>query len=50
MAQDLANWIQAPGRVKAPSLKLVLTVSLAGGSFTACGSGFIVLAPLDKTS
>ena len=33
-----------------PSLNLVFTVTLAGGSRTECESWFITLAPLDKTS
>ena len=41
---------QARHRWVIPSLKLIFTVSLAGGSLTACDSWFIVLEPLDKTS
>ena len=33
-----------------PSLNLVFTVTLAGGSRTECESWFIILAPLEKTS
>ena len=33
-----------------PSLNLVFTATLAGGSRTDCESWFLVLAPLDKTS
>ena len=33
-----------------PSLNLVFTVTLAGGSRTECESWFITLAPLEKTS
>lgn len=33
-----------------PSLKLVLTVSLGGGTSPECESWYIVLAPLDKRS
>jgi hypothetical protein len=41
---------QARQRWVIPSLKLTLTVSLAGGSRTDCDSWFIVLEPLDKIS
>ena len=41
---------QARHRWVIPSLKLIFTVSLAGGSLTACDSWFIVLEPLDRTS
>jgi hypothetical protein len=37
-------------RWEIPSLKLIFTVSLAGGSRTDCESWFIVLEPMDKTS
>ena len=33
-----------------PSLKVSLTVTLAGGSFSDCESWYVVLEPLDKTS
>ena len=33
-----------------PSLKVALTVTLAGGSFSDCESWYVVLEPLDKTS
>ena len=32
-----------------PSLKVALTVTLAGGSFSDCESWYIVLEPLEKT-
>ena len=35
---------------KIPSLNLVFTATLAGGSRTDCESWFLVLAPLEKTS
>ncbi|HEY7292098.1 MAG TPA: hypothetical protein VH583_19845 [Vicinamibacterales bacterium] len=41
---------RAKQRWEIPSLNLVFTVSLAGGSRTDCESWFIVLEPLDKTS
>lgn len=41
---------QARHRWVVPSLKLAFTVSLAGGSLTACDSWFVVLEPLDRTS
>ena len=41
---------QARQRWVIPSLKLIFTVSLAGGFRTDCDSWFIVLEPLDKTS
>ena len=37
-------------RWEIPSLKLIFTVSLAGGSRTDCESWFIMLEPMDKTS
>ena len=33
-----------------PSLKVSLTVTLAGGSFSDCESWYVVLEPLEKTS
>ncbi len=33
-----------------PSLKVALTVTLAGGSFSDCESWYVVLEPMDKTS
>ena len=33
-----------------PSLKVALTVTLAGGSFSDCESWYIILEPMDKTS
>jgi hypothetical protein len=44
----LAN--RAKQRWEIPSLKLVFTVTLAGGSRTDCESWFIVLEPIEKTS
>ena len=41
---------RAKQRWEVPSLNLVLTATLAGGSRTDCESWFIVLAPLEKTS
>jgi len=41
---------RARQRWEIPSLKLVFTVTLAGGSFSDCESWYIVLEPLDKTS
>ena len=41
---------RAKQRWEVPSLNLVFTVALAGGSRTDCESWFIVLEPLDKTS
>lgn len=41
---------RAKQRWEIPSLNLVFTVTLAGGSRTDCESWFIVLAPLEKTS
>ena len=41
---------RAKQRWEIPSLNLVFTVALAGGSRTDCDSWFIVLEPLDKTS
>ena len=37
-------------RWEIPSLKLIFSVALAGGSRTDCESWFIVLEPLEKTS
>jgi hypothetical protein len=41
---------RAKQRWEIPSLNLVFTVTLAGGSRTDCESWFIVLSPLGKTS
>jgi hypothetical protein len=41
---------RAKQRWEIPSLKLALTVTLAGGSLTDCESWFILLEPLQKTS
>jgi hypothetical protein len=41
---------RAKQRWEIPSLNLVFTVALAGGSRTDCESWFIVLEPLEKTS
>jgi hypothetical protein len=41
---------RAKQRWEIPSLNLVFTVTLAGGSRTDCDSWFIVLEPIDKTS
>jgi hypothetical protein len=41
---------RARQRWEIPSLNLVFTVALAGGSRTDCDSWFIVLEPLEKTS
>src|SRR5258708_33020544 len=41
---------RARQRWEIPSLKLAFTVTMAGGSRTDCGSWFIVLEPLAKTS
>jgi hypothetical protein len=41
---------RAKQRWEIPSLNLVFTVTLAGGSRTDCESWFIVLEPLEKTS
>jgi hypothetical protein len=41
---------RAKQRWEIPSLKLVFSVTLAGGSRTDCESWFIVLEPLEKTS
>jgi hypothetical protein len=41
---------RARQRWEIPSLKLVFTVTMAGGSFSDCESWYIVLEPLDKTS
>lgn len=41
---------RAKQRWEIPSLNLVFTVTLAGGSRTDCESWFIVLSPLEKTS
>jgi hypothetical protein len=40
----------AKARWEIPSLGLVFTVTLAGGSRTDCESWFVLLQPLDKTS
>lgn len=37
-------------RWEIPSLNLVFTVTLAGGSLTSCESWFVLLEPLGKTS
>ena len=41
---------RAKQRWEIPSLNLVFTVTLAGGSRTDCESWFIILEPLEKTS
>jgi hypothetical protein len=41
---------QARQRWEIPSLKLIFTATLAGGSRTDCESWFILLEPLEKTS
>lgn len=41
---------RAKQRWEIPSLNLVFTVTLAGGSRTDCDSWFILLEPIDKTS
>ena len=41
---------RAKQRWEIPSMNLVLTATLAGGSRTDCESWFIVLSPLEKTS
>jgi hypothetical protein len=41
---------RAKQRWEIPSLNLVFTVAMAGGSRTDCDSWFIVLEPLEKTS
>jgi hypothetical protein len=41
---------RAGRRWSVPSLNLVLTVTLGGGSRTDCENWFILLEPLDKTS
>jgi len=41
---------RAKQRWEIPSLNLVFTVTLAGGSRTDCESWFILLEPLEKTS
>ena len=41
---------RASQKWEVPSLSLVFTVALAGGSRTECESWFITLAPLEKTS
>jgi len=41
---------RAKQRWEIPSLNLVFTVALAGGSRTDCDSWFITLSPLEKTS
>jgi hypothetical protein len=41
---------RAKQRWDIPSLNLVFTVTLAGGSRTDCESWFVVLEPLEKTS
>jgi hypothetical protein len=41
---------RAKQRWEVPSMNLVLTATLAGGSRTDCESWFIVLTPLEKTS
>ena len=41
---------RAKQRWEIPSLKLIFSVTLAGGSRTDCESWFIVLEPLEKTS
>jgi hypothetical protein len=41
---------RASGRWQIPSLNLLFTATLAGGSRTDCDSWFITLAPLEKAS
>ena len=41
---------RARQRWDVPSLKVSLTVTLAGGSFSDCESWYVVLEPLEKTS
>ena len=41
---------RARQRWEVPSLKVALTVTLAGGSFSDCESWYVVLEPLDKMS
>ena len=41
---------RARQRWEVPSLKVSLTVTLAGGSFSDCESWYVVLEPLEKTS
>jgi hypothetical protein len=41
---------RAKQRWEIPSLSLVFTATLAGGSRTDCESWFIILAPMEKTS
>ena len=41
---------RAKQRWEVPSMNVVLTATLAGGSRTDCESWFILLAPLEKTS
>jgi hypothetical protein len=41
---------RARQRWEIPSLKLVFTVTLAGGSYSDCESWYVVLEPLEKTS
>jgi len=40
---------RARQRWEVPSLKVSLTVTLAGGSFSDCESWYVVLEPLEKT-
>jgi hypothetical protein len=41
---------RAKQRWEIPSLSLVFTATLAGGSRTDCESWFVILAPMEKTS
>jgi len=41
---------RAKQRWEIPSLNLVLTATLAGGSRTDCESWFVILSPMEKTS
>ena len=41
---------RARQRWEIPSLKISLTVTLAGGSFSDCESWYVLLEPLEKTS
>jgi len=41
---------RARQRWDVPSLKVSLTVTLAGGSFSDCESWYVILEPLEKTS
>jgi len=41
---------RAKQRWEVPSLKLVFSVTLGGGSRTDCESWYILLEPLEKTS